>query len=98
MNKGKRPVDPATSSARALAAAVRQQLVRPGSISPQRQLELIMADRVGDDSGGATAGRSRPGWTPFLVRADASPYRSLDEGSWLPAFAESRAESGASTG
>ncbi len=98
-----RPVDPATSPARALAAAVRQQLVRPGSISPQRQLELILADRVGDDSDihddsddvdGATAGRCRPGWTPFLVRADTSPYRPLNDGPWLAAFAGSRKSTG----
>lgn len=77
------PADPATVSAVALAVAVRQQLTHPGSVSPQRQLELILADRMADDAGPSGTGRACPGWTPFLVRVDPSPYRPLSEGSWL---------------
>ena len=77
------PSDPATPSAVALADAIRQQLTHPGSVSPQRQLELILADRMADGSGSAGPGRARPGWTPFLVRTDPCPYRPLQEGSWL---------------
>lgn len=75
--------DPATDSAVALAVAVRQQLTHPGSVSPQRQLELILADRMADPAGPSRVGRARPGWTPFLTRVDPCPYRPLDQGSWL---------------
>lgn len=77
------PSDPATVSAVALAVAVRQQLTHPGSVSPQRQLELILADRMADAARPSGTSRAGPGWTPFLVRVDPSPYRPLSEGSWL---------------
>ena len=76
------PSDPATVSAVALAVAVRQQLTHPGSVSPQRQLELILADRLVDAAGPSGTSRAGPGWTPFLVRVDASPYRPLADGAW----------------
>jgi hypothetical protein len=74
--------NPAAASSVALAAAVRQQLTRPGSVSPQRQLELILADRMAQDSDPGAMSRIRGGWTPFLVRADQCPYRPLADGAW----------------
>jgi hypothetical protein len=60
----------------ALADAVRQQLTRPGSVPPHRQLQLIMADRAGY---GFDAGAIFPNyhWTPFLHNVDANPHRPL---------------------
>lgn len=56
-----------------LARAVRQELTAPGSITPQRQLELVLADR---GVGPAARGRGL-GWSPFPVSVDESPYRPL---------------------
>ena len=62
----------------AVAAAVRPQLTKPGSISPQRQLALIMADRaVHDAVGVAVPAPVDSGWTPFLGNVDICPYRPI---------------------
>jgi hypothetical protein len=61
----------------ALAAAVRQQLSKPGSVPPQRQLQLILADRLvhGDDPDAPAPNKCH--WNPFLESFDANPYRPL---------------------
>ncbi len=70
----------------ALAAAVRQQLSRPGSVPPQRQLQLILADRaVHNDPGSAAPDRYH--WNPFRVSFDANPFRPLAGTDSAPASA-----------
>lgn len=73
---------PTAPIGRVLADAVRRQLTHPGSVSPQRQLELYLADRAGTDPVSDPAGRQRREWTPFLAGMDPCPYRPLAEGSW----------------
>jgi hypothetical protein len=77
-----RQSNPSAANAVALAAAVRQQLTHPGSVSPQRQLELILADRMTLESDPCIMVRIQEGWTPFLVRTDPCPYRPLADGVW----------------
>lgn len=62
----------------ALADAVRQQLTNPGSIPPQRQLQLILDDRAAHyPPGSAIPAHTRSGWTPFSVRVEPDPYRPI---------------------
>lgn len=64
----------------ALADAVRRQLTKPGSIPPQQQLQLIMADRaVHDSTGSAVTPVSASGWTPFRPNVETRPYRPIAE-------------------
>lgn len=62
-----------------MARAVRQELTAPGSVTPQRQLELVLADRGIEP---AAKGRGAS-WSPFSGSVDASPYRPLAAASWL---------------
>lgn len=68
-----------TSAPSDMARAVRQELTAPGSVTPQRQLELVLADRGVEP---AATGRGA-GWSPFSGSVDASPYRPLAAASWL---------------
>ena len=61
----------------ALAAAVRQQLSKPGSVPPQRQLQLILADRLVRDDDPDSPVPDRCHWSPFLESFDVNPYRPL---------------------
>jgi hypothetical protein len=61
----------------ALAAAVRQQLSKPGSVPPQRQLQLIIADRLVRDDYPDTPVPDKCHWSPFLESFDVNPYRPL---------------------
>ena len=64
----------------ALAEAVRRQLTKPGSIPPQQQLQLIMADRaVHDSTGSAATPLSASSWTPFRPNVETRPYRPIAE-------------------
>jgi hypothetical protein len=71
---------PATDVKMALADAVRQQLTKPGSIPPQRQLQLILDDRAAHDLPGSKPPvHTRSGWTPFSVKVESDPYRPIAE-------------------
>ena len=69
----------------ALAAAVRQQLSKPGSVPTLRQLELILADRAVHDDDPGSGAPDRYNWSPFLVSFDANPYRPLAGTDGTPA-------------
>jgi hypothetical protein len=64
----------------ALADAVRQQLTKPGSIPPHRQLQLILDDSAAHClPGSAIPAHTRSGWTPFSVKVEPDPYRPIAE-------------------
>lgn len=72
-------VSPTTGSL-SLAVAVRRQLTNPGSVSPERQLQLIIADRVADDNRLRAARPAEYRWTPFMKSVEVNPYRPIDTG------------------
>jgi hypothetical protein len=64
------PLDPRCGSEGdaqvALATAVRQQLSKPGSVPPQRQLQLILADRLVHNDDPDSRAPDKCHWSPFL--------------------------------
>lgn len=62
--------------------AVRRQLTRPGSVSPQEQLDLILADRRAPDGVAGPWTEPGAGWTPFRSVAPDTPLMPYPGVQW----------------
>src|SRR6476661_6539134 len=63
----------AAAATKAVSDAIRRQLTTPGSVPPEEQVRLLLADRAAHKGGGATeprhapghpCDRAKPGWNP----------------------------------